>query len=83
MQGTVVQLKARGVIASLDGSPEVGDIFQIYRIQNGVETILATGYLRKPRGNDYKINPIDHEDGSRGENFVGVQLGDLVRKVST
>lgn len=80
MNGTVVDLRRVGVIAQLDGFPNVGDLFQIYRIENGVETILGNGYLRKSRGqNLFKINPMEDESGNRGEPFVGIQLGDLVR----
>jgi len=82
MQGRVTEIKPRGVIATIDGTPEVGDLFQVYRIQNGIEVVLATGYIRKQRDNGYKINPIDGEDGSRGEPFIGVEVGDLVRKIA-
>lgn len=82
MQGRVTEIKPRGVIATIDGAPEVGDLFQVYRIQNGIEVVLATGYIRKQRDNGYKINPIDGEDGSRGEPFIGVEVGDLVRKIA-
>lgn len=79
MQGTVEKLKRVGVMVRLDGVPEVGDSFQIYRVQDGVETVLGTGYVRKAMGDLYKVNPPDAEDGGRGEQFPGVQEGDLVR----
>lgn len=82
MNGRVTHIRNRGVIATIDGVPEVGDLFEIYRIQNGVDIVLATGYIRKPRDNGYKINPTDAENGERGMPFVGIEVGDLVRKIS-
>lgn len=82
MQGTVIHIKPQGVVATLDGVPEVGDLFEVYRIQDGEEVVLATGYFRKIKDGAYKINPMDKPDGSRGIPFVGVEVGDLVRSVS-
>lgn len=83
MQGIVVELKRQGVIAKLDGTPDIGDLFEVYRVQDGVEVILAKGYMRKSKGENFKINPIDLEDGSRGLSFDGVLEGDLVRSVAS
>lgn len=83
MQGKVVMIRRNGVIAELSERPQIGDFFQIYRVKDGVETILGTGYIRKSRGpNLWKINPMDKEDGSRGNTFTDVQEGDLVRSIS-
>lgn len=79
MQGKVESLKRVGVMVSLDGVPEIGDPLQIYRVRDGVETVLGSGYVRKRMGDRYKVNPPDGEDGRRGRPFEGVLIGDLVR----
>ena len=79
MQGIVTHIKHHGVIATLDGTPEIGDLFEIYRIENGEDVILAKGYVRKEKGVGYNISVMDKEDGSRGIPWVGILVGDLVR----
>lgn len=83
MNGTVIGIRGFGVIAQLDGTPQVGDLFQIYRVQDGVETILGTGYVRKSKAEGFKINPMDNDDGTRGMPFTGIMLGDLIRSVES
>lgn len=70
-----------GVVVTLDGTPEVGDQFQIYRVVDGLEQVLGTGYVRKPIAASFKINPPDTVDGQRGAQFPDVQEGDLVRSI--
>lgn len=82
MHGTITTLKHRGVLATLDGVPEIGDLFEIYRIENGEEIILGTGYVRREKGEAFNISPMDNENGSRGTLWVGVLVGDLVRSVT-
>ncbi len=82
MSGTVEQLKKHGVSVLITDTPSIGDFFQIYRIINEVEIIIGTGYIRKPLvPNIFKLQPPDKEDGGRGEQFLDVQVGDLIRKV--
>lgn len=83
MQGEVAIIMRNGVVARLDGHPQIGDLFQIYRVENGVETIVGNGYMRKPKAGGWKINPIDKQDGSRGDQYVDVRVGDLVRSIET
>ena len=82
MQGTVTHIRNYGVVAAINGEPEVGDLFEVYRIHGGTEVVLGSGYVRKKKGEGFKINPMENEDGSRGAPFIGVQIGDLVRKIS-
>jgi hypothetical protein len=83
MQGTVIALRRNGVIVEMMGVPEIGDMFQIYRVENGIETIVGSGYIRKPKGpNVWKINPMDTETGAKGIPFVDARVGDLVRQIT-
>ena len=82
MQGTVIGIRAYGVIVKLDGIPQIGDLFEIYRTQDGVETTLGKGYARKHMSNGFKINPIEDESGERGT-FVNIEIGDLVRSIES
>jgi len=81
MQGTVVKVMGVGVIAVLDETCGIGDQLQIFRLEDGVERIIGTGYVRKYLAMGLKINPPDTEEGGRGEQFPDVREGDLVRGV--
>jgi hypothetical protein len=82
IKGFVVEVKRIGVLAQLDGLPETGDIFKIYRIINDIENIIGTGYIRKQKGlNIFKINPMDNESKNRGNQFIDVKIGDLLNSI--
>ena len=82
MNGTVDRIMRHGVLAKIDGTPEIGDLFQIYRVMDGTEVTVGTGYIRKPHGPGmFKLQPPETESGERGGQFPDVQEGDLVRKV--
>ena len=81
MNGTVTGIRGFGVIVELDGTPQIGDLFEVYRVHDGVETILGKGYIRKQKPIGFKLNPMDDPEGNRGEPFVDVMMGDLVRSV--
>lgn len=79
MNGTVAVLKRKGFLAVMDGPADtvpIGTRFEVYRVVDGVETIVGTGVskvFRQP--NLLKVNP---EDGAElGE----PRLGDLVRQL--
>jgi hypothetical protein len=82
MQGTVTGIRKFGVVVQLDGTPEIGDLFELYRIQDGTEIILGKGYARKHMFESFKINPIEDESGDRAS-FEDVQMGDLVRSIES
>jgi len=82
MNGTVYRIMRHGVLATIDGTPEIGDLFQIYRVTDGAEVVIGTGYIRKPHGpGTFKLQPPETDSGERGGQFPGVQEGDLVRSV--
>lgn len=79
MNGTVVRLRPNGVEANMDSATNSltdANQFQVYRVVDGNEVIVGTGFAKRSRGpNLICINPLDNTE------FNAPQVGDLVRSV--
>lgn len=84
MNGTVARLRSRGVEALMDSDTSSIVMkeelrFEVYRVVNGVETVLATMFPKRSKGPNM-IN-LNHTVGTMQNETAGLQVGDLVRSV--
>jgi len=80
MNGTVIRIRPRGVevlVNSIADSLTSENKFEIYRISDSVETILATMCVRRIK--DSNTVNLNYLDQTRQD--VGIVLGDLVRLI--